>query len=727
MNYPANKCTDIKTIMNEIIDFINRGEIEFFAGAGISFPYPSAKPISSNLKEAIWDNLLAYKRILRLFLSKENIRDEIKKIPLEMLNEIGLDEIGLNYLKLLNVLKNGKPNYNHRLLIWLLEKCLIKGKIINIWTTNFDYLLENCSQNIKTIYEDNGFKNYDRPTIYKIHGSLKDLESIQASVSDCQIGLSHNKKKLFKAMLEEKVFCFLGYSGNDIDIYNALIESNIRKIYWFMMPNDRPSNYLTELEKKYLEKLSIVNHNPTEFMILLGDVYGFSCPERELRNVKSICDLTYLKSWSRSIKMDSSYILGAVCRHVGYFKPLNFLYLTILLDSLRFLKAERIAKALIEYAKWQNIINNPRISLYILSFIRIALKIFRIKIPLEKLGIFFFHYGHTLQKVRRHKHSIIYFTKAVECFSKTIKQTKKVSDRKIMKKRISRCYQWIGVAYYFIGNFAKSILYLDKSIQLSKRLGDKPNELSISISKAVVLRWQGNYSVSLNIVGQVIEEAIYSGRISRAYAFCEKGFNESILGRYQDAEDSFIKSINEFKNVDPSDLGYAYIGLAAVYRLIDKGQESLDMVDNAIRNFKKYSWGWSQCHLERGETLKKFGNLNGARKNFLKILKYIPKEYLLYRTHASLGLAEVTRIKGGNSFQIYSKTLNEYKKMGIKWGKEYSLLGLILSSNNMDDKRRFKVALLDLLQNEHDFIKNNIIRILEDSLIEEVRIDFNYP
>jgi NAD-dependent SIR2 family protein deacetylase len=147
-----------------------------------------------------------------------------------------------------------------------LGKLITTGKVIDVWTVNFDELIE---AGIKSIYS--GFsvnvlssanqanKSTDLASVYKLHGDYRydQLKNISNELKTLENEL-HNA---FLLGLQHKALVVIGFSGRDDSIMN-LLESNINNrdflkygLIWMLRENTK----LPERVSKLMEQACAVN------------------------------------------------------------------------------------------------------------------------------------------------------------------------------------------------------------------------------------------------------------------------------------------------------------------------------------------------------------------------------------------------------------------------------------------------------------------------------------
>lgn len=246
-----------KTTIDEIVALIRQHDLFFFVGAGISIAQPSFLLTFSELQnQIIWalchdfepplkEN---YRPIYDAINAEEYHDPTVRKflnIPPEYLFELCKKEIlGINnseeYLALepLNAFRGSLPNRNHLILVDL----LLRGFIPAIFTTNFDFLIDHAIErasskarkNINRRWRKEQFitANTKTPTLFKLHGSVDDLESIVISLDEIGKRAASEKLNSLQHYLEKYHVYFCGYRGADLDIFSYLASTKCKGIIW---------------------------------------------------------------------------------------------------------------------------------------------------------------------------------------------------------------------------------------------------------------------------------------------------------------------------------------------------------------------------------------------------------------------------------------------------------------------------------------------------------------
>lgn len=211
--------------ITEISKQIKLQECAIFCGAGISLN--SGLPIVTQFLNYVLDSINVEKTEIDKILNSN--------LPFESFIQTIKEESNIDHI--LDIFSKGEPNTNHLFIAELVKQ----GNLKNIFTTNFDILIEKAIENkglvenidFKVYKSEKDFKNInwndDKVKIIKIHGCISDKEemAITLELVAKQI-LVDNKNKVVASFFSKKVnpkIIVLGYSCSDVfDIY-PLIES----------------------------------------------------------------------------------------------------------------------------------------------------------------------------------------------------------------------------------------------------------------------------------------------------------------------------------------------------------------------------------------------------------------------------------------------------------------------------------------------------------------------
>lgn len=262
-----------KTTIDEIVSLIRHHDLFIFVGAGISIAKPSSlltfRELQNQMIWALCHNLEpllkdSYRPIYNAINSEEYNDPTVFKllnVPPEYLFMLCKKGIMTNdsekYLALepLNALRGDHPNQNHL----ILANLLLRGYIPAIFTTNFDLLIESAIKRVtsrkrRSINRCWRIEQFIKasgktPALFKLHGSVDDLDSIVISLDEIGKRAALGKLNLLQSFLENHYVLFSGYRGADIDIFGYLASTKCKGIIW----NARFENSIIPKIRKLLD------------------------------------------------------------------------------------------------------------------------------------------------------------------------------------------------------------------------------------------------------------------------------------------------------------------------------------------------------------------------------------------------------------------------------------------------------------------------------------------
>ena len=223
---------------NDIIKLVGNlkstPKVVIFCGAGIS--RDSGLPLAKELIIAVNRYLFSTTEFHRkLYMDyQEQIDGYYSNIMMEVFFQELKNQLGDSIYDIFNVFKNGEPNFNHLFIAQLVKH----GYIDVIFTTNFDTLLEQAFEkvgikkdNFIVASDDEDFKIYGgKIVIYKLHGTVQNINSLITTLDGVGTGLSKNKEEILSHYLSSNPFWFIGWSNNDYDI-TSVIKNYIKSFY----------------------------------------------------------------------------------------------------------------------------------------------------------------------------------------------------------------------------------------------------------------------------------------------------------------------------------------------------------------------------------------------------------------------------------------------------------------------------------------------------------------
>lgn len=257
---PLNKEQFLNQFTRQALD----ERISLFVGAGASANagYPSwynlFKPLAKELGTPLEESINYY-RVAQYYSNKFG-QAELKKRINEIINKNDF------YSPLINE--------------------LIDIGFTNIWTTNFDNVLElnYSSRNIliNKVFRDADLSNVElnkRINIYKMNGDISNPEGIVATQKDYEeYSESHRMMLMFlKRELISSTFLFIGYSFTDNLVMDCLSEitrylGDATPYHYTIMKNDNSNPYfnyfIDDLERRYHIRVLLVNEYTDIYFVL---------------------------------------------------------------------------------------------------------------------------------------------------------------------------------------------------------------------------------------------------------------------------------------------------------------------------------------------------------------------------------------------------------------------------------------------------------------------------
>ena len=248
---------DFQECLEQIAESARSKKLSLWVGAGISKDPPASLPLGKELKFYILEKLCDHPELQQLYEERlregRDIGNRIRDYPLEAFVERIADNEDHIISKIAELFRGGDPNKNH----FLIAKLMEKGFIRTVITTNFDLLIEKALEGVGWL-EVTDFYVYrtedqiersafhqDVPSIFKIHGSVDNEESMRITLRDvARRTLSEKRASLLEHFMSSSDgdVLVLGYGAGDFfDIDPALLglESKKRILYVKYEPRKR--------------------------------------------------------------------------------------------------------------------------------------------------------------------------------------------------------------------------------------------------------------------------------------------------------------------------------------------------------------------------------------------------------------------------------------------------------------------------------------------------------
>ena len=473
--------TDYSNILKEISEGIKNKDFAVFCGAGISFN--SGLPTVPLLAESI---------LKKLDVKEEYIKEIMPNLKLKLPFEAFMETLAenSNISKILNLFKEGESNANQILIAKLAKVRLIKI----IVTTNFDMLIEKAlekeglvrNKDFKVYYTENQFSEIDfnalnnsnKISVFKVHGSIEDMESIRTTMKAVASEiLSEKRQNVLKYIFSDeshKNVLVLGYSCSDFFDINPQIqriENSENKI--FFVDYDETTTYIKDIKDKNLKN---GNKNPFNkfngYIVecntdnLVKDIWncmnGIIEKEYELKKYKIEWQI-FVNGWGDNLKRDiKHFICGQIFYKLSDFKKAIEFHENSL----------KIAKEIGDKAGESACYTNLGVAYDSLGDFRKAIEFHENSLKIKK------EIGDKADESKCYTnlgvayHSLGDFKKAIEFHENSLKIAKEIRDKAVE----SKCYGNLGMAYQSLDDFRKAIEFHENSLKIAKEIGDKAGE-----------------------------------------------------------------------------------------------------------------------------------------------------------------------------------------------------------------------------------------------------------
>lgn len=254
---------------------LNNGEIEIFLGAGASIS--SGIPTGQDL---IW----YFKR--KIYCTEKNVSEErFRDLNLESTRTLfqnyfddqhnypargSKEEYSFYFEKCYNS-KESRKSFIDSIVAHrgpsdgylCLGNLILDSRIDNVWTTNFDRLVETAVSQLDPTFVVNNYSSANGesisisnhyPSIYKLHGDFR-YDYMQNTSEELK-ALENKIYEIFLSKLMNKGLLVLGYSGADNSIM-SFFENNVDKehflnkgLFWTIMKGSKPSSRVLDLLAK---------------------------------------------------------------------------------------------------------------------------------------------------------------------------------------------------------------------------------------------------------------------------------------------------------------------------------------------------------------------------------------------------------------------------------------------------------------------------------------------
>ena len=295
-------------VFDTIVSALNQRRLIFFVGSGISSDFPSCLPIGNTLSRGIIGALGAHEG------DSKQIADSM---TLERVLWMIYPTLFKDTNQAYNVVDTSQENdpRTFNLNLYLLANFLIKGKTKAIFTTNQDTLLEEAlkfvsKNNFEIIVSKDDYELFDPQIderyLFKLHGSIDNPDSLTVMLPETSSFPDYKSKIMEHYFSNRYIKLFLGYGGNDIDIWQ-FIKKDSGNIIWVLHPGSSPNSRVESLKNK-------IEANATDLLLALTingiDLNPYECKLAQVKETFNSCgdlkDLVknILSAWADSLSKE---------------------------------------------------------------------------------------------------------------------------------------------------------------------------------------------------------------------------------------------------------------------------------------------------------------------------------------------------------------------------------------------------------------------------------------
>lgn len=585
--------------VNKLVQFLRGKRLVPFVGSGISLFPPSELPTGGQLRDGILE-ALAKRSPERL---KTHINAAKGKEPNpELVYQIIYDNVGDYFFSSYNLLEIDKANSNHLFLARLAKH----GYLRTIVTTNFDCLIEHAFKKEKVdfyvYYDERGFSMYlsqdnrGRIAIIKLHGTIEDRQSMIATLRQVGKGLSPNQAQILDNLLKEQHVLFIGYSGNDFDLYPKLLSmaDTAKGIHWNFGPQERPSQQMQRLLTTYGDK---ANHSFMDLAELLEKVanelkipYDKRSHTSETEKSQRKQRLQFLNRWASKIdEYHFPSIIGHLSNRLGDYEAAICSWIELLgiaeKNDLYFDRAVaylNLGLACRNKSQWDEAVKYLQRSLEVLESLAILEGAESIKVSVsidEEIEKVYSALG----LVYTSKHQ---WDEAIEYHQKSLEISEKLPDTRQMEV-MARSYNNLGVVYQGKRQWDEAASYHKKSLGIFEKLGDIQNMASIYNNFGLV--YQGKrqwdeavsyYQKGLEIFEKLGDMQNSASTYNNLGAACHKKL------QFDEAVQYYKKSLEIFEKLgDMGAIAEIYNNLGALYKSKGQLDEAVECYNESLQIF----------------------------------------------------------------------------------------------------------------------------------------------
>jgi SIR2-like domain len=258
-------------------------KLTVFVGAGMSTVSPTNAPGWFELRDLILEemarflinDMFSYQDVVRSLLDDLRASTIRPEIILEAIDRFGGMSSVIDFARPLN---DGIPNPAH----YALASLVREGLVSHIITSNWDTYLERAlggdhPLTLKSPPSDLSDLPNGARALLHVHGSLEGRAFVQAG--HYRLGVAPEASRMLAKILDSTQCLFLGYSGNDYDIFPLLrqsMEQSRTVFYWLVKPGVAPGENLRRLLEDFPNRAFLICDELTALLASLGGVLRVS-------------------------------------------------------------------------------------------------------------------------------------------------------------------------------------------------------------------------------------------------------------------------------------------------------------------------------------------------------------------------------------------------------------------------------------------------------------------
>jgi tetratricopeptide (TPR) repeat protein len=655
----------LKDLMNHLAQSIHERRLCFFLGAGISKNPPANMPLAKDLRLSIMRKLLDKKEF------GWNLKKKLLNYPFEAFLQVvsGDSEI---LESMIRIFRHGKPNKNHM----FVAKLMKRGYVRNVLTTNFDLLLERALEHeglrrdthFRVFFDEKQFSRLDFrrpaiPTIFKIHGSADDVNSIRTTLEL----IAHETLSKSRATVlghffsdDHTIILIMGYSAKDeFDVNPILRGMKTRKQVIFVKHNKKEID-ISELGTPF-EGFNGVNlkYDTDKLVDNLWSI--FIKTEWEQEESLPIWE-KQIAQWGQNLSHGLRYFsLGKILREVGETDQAEFSFKS----ALRAFKEHKDERGISLTLHNLAVIKHEQG--YYDSAMKLCEKSLEIKGKLNDLtGI-----AETLHQQAIIRQDQGQYENAIELYKKSLKIERELNDQ----IRIASSLNNLATIFEKQSSYRKAVSLYKRSLTIENRVGDLRGAATTMHNLAVAHQNMGKWNLSLRFYGRSLEirERLFD-QSGIASSLHQLGTMYQLCGNLDKAEKLYRQSARiRMRLKDNAGIAESLHQLATIFYDRRQLNRALKFYGKSLKIEKKLgnrigiartAHNLAMIHCDRGD-------YDYAMKLFSQCLRDFTNMRDLQGTAETLHeMAIVHQAKGylGQALKLYDKSLKIFQKIDDKAG-----------------------------------------------------------